>query len=401
MLQVNGKLRGSLRVPADASQAGDREDRARQRGASPSIAEGAVPKRVIVVPGPAGQRRAVMQHGCTHRSCRAGLPAGGRGSARARRLRLRAAQGARLRLQEHLPLPGNSAFVNYAAAQPRARPARSRCCRRTRLPRPKRSWTCWRENRDNDRALDQRGRPGARAAAARLTMRFRLRTPGGKELLAPTEIQQPRDITYNETAALAKEGETELLYRDMQNDIAQQIDAPPGGRQGALIARAARARVSWPRICRRASSRSTPSTATSRCSRRRRPTRSARRRARRATPSAARYTVAGAHFDWSAVLAAGGSLSLFADRQIVEIRIPSGKPGKDGSARAAADRRGRAGQRQHADAGDAAAPGQGHAHRRLVLGAGEQRRQPADRSRSSAPRCRNGSRSGWRSRASA
>jgi DNA polymerase-3 subunit delta len=43
------------------------------------------------------------------------------------------------------------------------------------------------------------------------------------------------------------------------------------------------------------------------------------------------YTVAGAHFDWSAVLAAGGSLSLFADKQIVEIRVPSGKPGKDGS----------------------------------------------------------------------
>lgn len=44
------------------------------------------------------------------------------------------------------------------------------------------------------------------------------------------------------------------------------------------------------------------------------------------------YTVAGAHFDWSEVLAAGGSLSLFAERQIVEIRIPSGKPGKDGGA---------------------------------------------------------------------
>ncbi len=43
------------------------------------------------------------------------------------------------------------------------------------------------------------------------------------------------------------------------------------------------------------------------------------------------HTVAGAHFDWSEVLAAGGLLSLFADRQIVEIRIPSGKPGKDGS----------------------------------------------------------------------
>lgn len=44
------------------------------------------------------------------------------------------------------------------------------------------------------------------------------------------------------------------------------------------------------------------------------------------------HTAAGAHFDWSAVLAAGGSLSLFADKQILEIRIPSGKPGKDGAA---------------------------------------------------------------------
>ncbi len=43
------------------------------------------------------------------------------------------------------------------------------------------------------------------------------------------------------------------------------------------------------------------------------------------------HTVAGAHFDWSAVLAAAGSMSLFADKQIIEIRIPSGKPGKDGS----------------------------------------------------------------------
>ena len=44
------------------------------------------------------------------------------------------------------------------------------------------------------------------------------------------------------------------------------------------------------------------------------------------------HTVAGANFDWSEVLAAGGSLSLFADKQIVEVRIPSGKPGKEGSA---------------------------------------------------------------------
>lgn len=43
------------------------------------------------------------------------------------------------------------------------------------------------------------------------------------------------------------------------------------------------------------------------------------------------HTVAGAHFDWSEVLASGSSLSLFADKHLVEVRIPSGKPGKDGS----------------------------------------------------------------------
>ena len=48
------------------------------------------------------------------------------------------------------------------------------------------------------------------------------------------------------------------------------------------------------------------------------------------------HTVAGAHFDWSALLGASQALSLFADRQLIEIRIPSGKPGKDGSRGAAA-----------------------------------------------------------------
>lgn len=43
------------------------------------------------------------------------------------------------------------------------------------------------------------------------------------------------------------------------------------------------------------------------------------------------YTVMGAHFDWSEVLAASSSLSLFAERQMVDVRIPSGKPGKEGS----------------------------------------------------------------------
>ena len=43
------------------------------------------------------------------------------------------------------------------------------------------------------------------------------------------------------------------------------------------------------------------------------------------------FTVSGAHFDWSGVLGAAQAMSLFADRQLIEIRIPSGKPGKEGS----------------------------------------------------------------------
>ncbi len=43
------------------------------------------------------------------------------------------------------------------------------------------------------------------------------------------------------------------------------------------------------------------------------------------------FTVSGAHFDWSGVLGAAQAMSLFADKQLIEIRIPSGKPGKEGS----------------------------------------------------------------------
>lgn len=43
------------------------------------------------------------------------------------------------------------------------------------------------------------------------------------------------------------------------------------------------------------------------------------------------HTVAGAYFDWSSLLGAASEMSLFGDKQFIEIRIPSGKPGKDGS----------------------------------------------------------------------
>jgi len=68
----------------------------------------------------------------------------------------------------------------------------------------------------------------------RSRIRFKLRTPGGKELIPDTELVQTRDISFNEGAVLAKEAEESLLYRDMQSDLVQQI------RRGACTASFAR-----------------------------------------------------------------------------------------------------------------------------------------------------------------
>jgi len=57
----------------------------------------------------------------------------------------------------------------------------------------------------------------------KLRFRFRLRTLAGKMLIPDAEILQQRDISFNESAVLAKEAEEGLLYRDMQSDVVQQV----------------------------------------------------------------------------------------------------------------------------------------------------------------------------------
>lgn len=53
---------------------------------------------------------------------------------------------------------------------------------------------------------------------------FRVSDPkSGKVFLPPNEILLTRDVTYNDAQVLAKETEEALLYRDMQNDMVQQI----------------------------------------------------------------------------------------------------------------------------------------------------------------------------------
>ncbi len=63
----------------------------------------------------------------------------------------------------------------------------------------------------------------ARELELRLRIRFRLRRQDGTELIVPTEILQQRELSYNETIALAKEAEEALLYRNMRSDLVQQL----------------------------------------------------------------------------------------------------------------------------------------------------------------------------------
>lgn len=57
----------------------------------------------------------------------------------------------------------------------------------------------------------------------RTRLRFRLRTPRGLELIPMTELLLEREIGFAEQAALAKEEEEQILYRDMRQDALQQI----------------------------------------------------------------------------------------------------------------------------------------------------------------------------------
>lgn len=57
----------------------------------------------------------------------------------------------------------------------------------------------------------------------RIRVKFRIRTPQDHELMPDAEILQQRDLSFNESAVLAKEVEEAMLYRNMQSDIVQQL----------------------------------------------------------------------------------------------------------------------------------------------------------------------------------
>lgn len=81
-----------------------------------------------------------------------------------------------------------------------------------------------------DVAQDQRERVVVGTTAAgqvrelvlRQRVRFRLRTPAGRELIPDTELVQERELSFTETQVLGKETEEALLYRDIEQAIVRQ-----------------------------------------------------------------------------------------------------------------------------------------------------------------------------------
>jgi len=52
---------------------------------------------------------------------------------------------------------------------------------------------------------------------------FRVHDNKGGEYVPQSSIQLTRDVTFNDTEILAKEQEEQILFRDMQTDMVQQI----------------------------------------------------------------------------------------------------------------------------------------------------------------------------------
>lgn len=55
------------------------------------------------------------------------------------------------------------------------------------------------------------------------TFVFKVEDGKGQDFIPPTRITLKRDISVNENTQLAKEAEENLLYRDMQSDLVQQL----------------------------------------------------------------------------------------------------------------------------------------------------------------------------------
>jgi LPS-assembly lipoprotein len=70
-------------------------------------------------------------------------------------------------------------------------------------------------------SFDTTGR--VREFQLRYRVAFRVHDARGRDYLPQSEIRLTRDISFNDAQVLSKESEEELLFRDMQSDMVQQI----------------------------------------------------------------------------------------------------------------------------------------------------------------------------------
>ena len=63
----------------------------------------------------------------------------------------------------------------------------------------------------------------AREIELRYILTFQLKDNAGKFLIAPSQVNVKRDITYTDDQILAKQAEEQLLITDMRSDVVQQL----------------------------------------------------------------------------------------------------------------------------------------------------------------------------------
>ena len=78
------------------------------------------------------------------------------------------------------------------------------------------------ESRHKD-ILSLTGAGRVREFQLRYRVSFRVHDGKGRVYVPPNTIQLTRDVTFNDAQVLAKESEEQLLFRDMQADMVQQI----------------------------------------------------------------------------------------------------------------------------------------------------------------------------------
>jgi LPS-assembly lipoprotein len=79
------------------------------------------------------------------------------------------------------------------------------------------------DNRQEKRVLSTSASGQAREYELIRVFGFQLVNKDNRALLPPSQIVLKRDITYSDSVVLSKESEEQLLWRDMQNDLVQQL----------------------------------------------------------------------------------------------------------------------------------------------------------------------------------